>query len=83
MQSTTTHAAPAAPAAIDPDTLADLFIADAALRRLGECLDLQRHPLPGFVRPALSLTVMHLIIEDISERVAACAHALLAQETQQ
>ena len=78
MQSTTQ----AAPAAIDPETLSDLFIADAALRRLCECLDRQRHPVPGFEGAAVSLTVLHLIVENISERVAECTHALLTtQET--
>ena len=82
MQSTT-QAAPAAAAAIDPDTLSTLFIADAALRRLCDCFTLQRHPLEGFAPPALSQTVLHLIVENISERVAECTHALLAtQETQ-
>lgn len=82
MQSTT-QAAPAAPAAIDPDTLSSLFIADAALRRLCDCFTLQRHPLEWFATPAPSLTVLHLIVEDISERVAEATNALLAtQETQ-
>ena len=77
------QAAPAAATAIDPETLSDLFIADAALRRLCECLDRQRHPAPGFNSPTVSLTVLHLIVENISERVAECTHALLtAQETQ-
>ena len=76
MQSTTTPAAPAA--AISPETLADLFIADAALRRLSECLALQRHPMPGFNGPALPLTVLDHLVENISERVASCTHALLA-----
>ncbi len=76
MQSTTTPAAPAA--AISPETLSDLFIADAALRRLSECLALQRHPMPGFNRPALPLTVLDHLVENISERVASCTHALLA-----
>lgn len=80
MQSTTAQAAPvvAAANALDPDTLSDLFIADAALRRLCDCLALQRHPVPGFATPALSQAVLHLIVEDISERVAACTHAWLA-----
>ena len=59
----TTQAAPAAPAAIDPDTLSSLFIADAALRRLSECLALQRHPMPGFNRPALPLTVLFMLFQ--------------------
>lgn len=76
---TATATAPAAPAAaIDPATLSDLFIADAALRRLSECLALQRHPMPGFNRPALPLTVLDHLVENISERVASCTHALLA-----
>ena len=74
MQSTTQ----AAPAAIDPDTLSSLFIADAALRRLSDCLALQRHPTPGFNRPALPLPVLDHLVENISERVASCTHALLA-----
>ena len=79
MQSTTQ----AAPAAIDPETLSSLFIADAALRRLCDCFALQRQPFEGFAPPALSQTVLHLILENISERVAECTHALLAtQETQ-
>ena len=83
MQSTTTQAAPAAAAAIDPDTLSTLFIADAALRRLCDCFTLQRHPLEGFASPAPSLTVLHLIVGDISDRVAEATNALLAaQETQ-
>ena len=82
MQSTT-QAAPAAAAAIDPETLSTLFIADAALRRLCDCFTLQQHPMKGFAPPAPSLTVLHLIVEDISERVAECTHALLTtQETQ-
>ena len=82
MQSTT-QAAPAAPAAIDPDTLSTLFIADAALRRLCDCFTLQQHPMEGFAPPALSQTVLHLIVGDISDRVAEATNALLAaQETQ-
>ena len=79
MQSTTQ----AAPAAIDPETLSDLFIADAALRRLCECLDRQRHPVPGVGSPTLSLTVLHLVIENISERLAECTHALLTTQEAQ
>ena len=79
MQSTTQ----AAPAAIDPETLSSLFIADAALRRLCDCFTLQQHPMEGFAPPALSQTVLHLIVENISERVAEATNALLAaQETQ-
>ena len=82
MQSTT-QAAPAAAAAIDPDTLSSLFIADAALRRLCDCFTLQQHPMKGFAPPALSQTVLHLIVGDISDRVAEATNALLAaQETQ-
>ena len=82
MQSTT-QAAPAAAAAIDPDTLSSLFIADAALRRLCDCFTLQQHPMEGFAPPALSQTVLHLIVGDISDRVAEATNALLAaQETQ-
>lgn len=72
------QATPVAPAAIDPETLSDLFIADAALRRLSECLALQRHPMPGFNRPALPLPVLDHLVGNISERVASCTHALLA-----
>lgn len=71
-----TQATPAA--AICPEALADLFIADAALRRLSECLALQRHPMPGFNRPSVPLTVLDHLVENISERVASCTHALLA-----
>ena len=79
MQSTTQ----AAPAAIAPETLSTLFIADAALRRLCDCFTLQQHPLEGFAPPALSQTVLHLIVGDISDRVAEATNALLAaQETQ-
>lgn len=82
MQSTT-QAAPAAAAAIDPETLSTLFIADAALRRLCDCFTLQQHPMEGFAPPALSQTVLHLIVENISDRVAEATNALLAtQETQ-
>ena len=55
----------AAPAAIDPETLSSLFIADAALRRLSECLALQRHPMPGFNRPSVPLTVLDHLVENI------------------
>ena len=80
MQSTT-QAAPAAVAAnaIDPETLSSLFIADAALRRLCDCLTL----VEGVPSLVPSHTVLHLIMEDISERVAECAHALLAGQAVQ
>ena len=74
-----TATAPAAPAAaIAPETLSDLFIADAALRRLSECLALQHHPMPGFNGPALPLPILNHLVGNISERVASCTHALLA-----
>ena len=54
----------ATPVAIDPDHLSSLFIVDAVLRRLSECLSLQASPMPGYAAPAIPRAVLHLIVEE-------------------
>ena len=70
----------ATPVAIDPDHLSSLFIVDAVLRRLSECLSLQANPMPDYAAPAIPRAVLHLIVEDLSDRMANYTHALLASQ---
>ena len=77
MQSTTTQAAPAA-AAIAPDTLSSLYIADATLRRLCDHLSRMVHPLPDMDTP-LSMHQLLLTLEDTSERLATAVNELMQE----